>query len=74
MTDDIYPNFGIDDDTLSSVNIDLNIALNEQNPLDSREDAIKKISDENSIDEDFLKEQILNSEYNDLNYLDISEI
>lgn len=72
--DDIYPDFGEENNLVSSIDFDLNFAMDLNNPMDKREDKIKKISDENSITEDFLKEQILDFNHSDLDYLNVDEI
>lgn len=58
----------------SSLYDDLSFAQNENNSFDSREDILKKISDENSIDLQFLNEQIFEqNEMQNIDYLRILE-
>ena len=59
----------------SSLHDDLSFAQNENNSFDSREDVLKKISDENSIDLQFLNEQIFEqNEMQNIDYLRILEM
>ena len=58
----------------SSLHDDLSFAQNENNSFESREDSLKKISDENNIDLQFLNDQIFEqNEMQNIDYLRILE-
>ena len=62
-----------DDTTFSPSTLsNLNFVTDETNPVDQREDELKKFSDENNIDYSFLSDQIFQPTEN--NILDVNEI